>query len=100
MSLYGHTHINIDSLKRWVDALSMDGIQNIDIGGYNFEINDETKKLLELARVYGYRCSIAHAKGDVEEYIAIPSISKEKISAEIPLVKYLAYEVIRSCSEV
>ena len=39
MSLYGHTHINIDSLKRWVDALSMDGIQNIDIGGYNFEIN-------------------------------------------------------------
>ena len=206
MSLYGHTHINIDSLKRWVDALSMDGIQNIDIGGYNFEINDETKKQLELqlqsfsecirqmkegddwrnyyfldnlrqidinnvnhndlrkvladykkisterdalrlvfmrsidiskfkswinskseyvstycnspeykiditkadkkiisdlvARVYGYRCSIAHAKGDVEEYIAIPSISKEKISAEIPLVKYLAYEVIRSCSEV
>lgn len=50
--------------------------------------------------MYGYRCSIAHAKGDVEEYIAIPSISKEKISAEIPLVKYLAYEVIKNCSEV
>lgn len=128
MSLYGHTHINIDSLKRWVDALSMDGIQNIDIHismKYDmdfriFEVDALIKsegnspilrveynptgfeKIISdlVARVYGYRCSIAHAKGDVEEYIAIPSISKEKISAEIPLVKYLAYEVIRSCSEV
>lgn len=47
--------------------------------------------------MYGYRCSIAHAKGDVEKYIAIPSICKEKIPAEIPLVKYLAYEVIKNC---
>ena len=38
-------------------------------------------------------------KGDVEEYIAIPSISKEKITAELPLVKYLAYGVIAHCSE-
>ena len=49
--------------------------------------------------MYGYRCSIAHVKGDVEEYIAVPTISKEIIAAEIPLVKYLAYEVIKNCSE-
>ncbi len=50
-------------------------------------------------RVYSYRCSIAHSKGDVEEYIAIPSLSKEKIVNELPLLKYLAFEVISNCSE-
>ena len=50
-------------------------------------------------RVYKYRCSIAHAKGDVEEYIAIPSVCQETIAAEIPLLKYLAYEVIKQWSE-
>lgn len=64
MSLYGHTHINIDSLKRWVDALSMDGIQNIDIGGYNFEINDETKKLLELQLQSFSECINQMKEGD------------------------------------
>ena len=48
MSLYGHTYINIDSLKRWVNSLSLDGIQSVDVGGYNFEIKDETKELLNL----------------------------------------------------
>lgn len=48
MSLYGHTYINIDSLKRWVNTLSLDGIQSVDVGGYNLEIKDETKELLEL----------------------------------------------------
>lgn len=48
----------------------------------------------------GNEAFASKSKGDVEEYIAIPSISKEKISAEIPLVKYLAYEVIKNCSEV
>lgn len=32
--------------------------------------------------------------------LRFPSISKEKIATEIPLVRYLAYEVIRNCSEV
>ena len=48
MSLYGHTHININSLKRWVNSLSVDEIQSVDVGGYNLEIKDETKELLEL----------------------------------------------------
>ena len=62
----------------------------------------KTKKIISniVERVYGYRCSIAHAKGDVEEYIAIPNISRKIIAAEIPLVKYLAYEVIKNCSEI
>lgn len=52
-----------------------------------------------VARVYGYRCSIAHSKGDVEEYIAIPLLSKKKIANELPLLKYLAFEVISNCSK-
>ena len=48
MSLYGHTYISIDSLKRWVNSLSIDRIQSVDIGGDNLEIKDETKELLEL----------------------------------------------------
>ena len=48
MSLYGHTYISIDSLKRWVNSLSIDRIQSVDIGGNNLEIKDETKELLEL----------------------------------------------------
>ena len=43
MSLYGHTYININSLKRWVNSLSVDEIQSVDVGGYNLEIKDETK---------------------------------------------------------
>ena len=47
---------------------------------YKIDISKDDKKIISglVERVYGYRCSIAHAKGDVEEYIAIPSISKEK----------------------
>lgn len=33
MSLYGHTNINIDSLKRWANALSIDNITEVDYGG-------------------------------------------------------------------
>lgn len=29
MSLYGHTNINIDSLKRWANALSIDNITEV-----------------------------------------------------------------------
>ena len=31
MSLYGHTYISIDSLKRWVNSLSIDRIQSVDM---------------------------------------------------------------------
>lgn len=61
---------------------------------------DDKKIINALAeRVYSYRCSIAHAKGDVEEYIAIPVLSKIKIQNELPLLKYLAFEVIDKWSE-
>lgn len=81
-------HLNYQEIYCNSDTLS------IDISKADGKIIDQ---LVE--RVYSYRCSIAHAKGDVEEFIAIPLLSKERISNELPLLKYLAFEVIESCSE-
>ena len=57
---------------------------------------DELGQRVEL----DYNHKALEENGDVEEYIAIPAISKEKIAAEILIVKYLTYEVITNCSEV
>lgn len=94
--------IDITKFKTWLNSNSEYINIYCNSTEYKIDISKEDKIIISslVERVYGYRCSIAHAKGDVEEYIAIPSISKEKISAEIPLIKYLAYEVIKNCSEV
>ena len=94
--------IDIPKFKTWINSNS----EHFDIycrsQGYKIDLSTEDKKIISniVERVYGYRCSIAHAKGDFEEYIAIPNISRKIIAAEIPLVKYLAYEVIKNCSEI
>lgn len=94
--------IDIPKFKTWINSNS----EHFDIycrsQAYKIDLSKEDKKIISniVERVYGYRCSIAHAKGDVEEYIAIPNISRKIIAAEIPLVKYLAYEVIKNCSEI
>ena len=51
-------------------------------------------------RIYSMRCSIAHANGDVDEYIAVPTVSDSEISLEIELIKYAAYEALKACSEI
>ena len=38
MALYGETKIKIEALQRWVDTLSADGIEDIEVGGENFEL--------------------------------------------------------------
>lgn len=93
--------IDITKLKNWLSSNSKyqeiycnSEVLKIDISKVEGKVTDQ---LVE--RVYCYRCSIAHSKGDVEEYIAIPSLSKQKIANELPLLKYLAFEVISNCSE-
>ena len=94
--------IDVAKFKKWLNSKSEYISSYCDSSEYKVDITKEDKKVISnlTERVYGYRCSIAHAKGDVEEYIAIPSVSKEKIAVEIPLVKYLAYEVIKNWSGV
>lgn len=93
--------VDITKFKAWMNSKSEYMSIYCNSLEYKIDISKEDKKIITslVERVYGYRCSIAHAKGDVEEYIANPSVSKEKIAVEIPLVKYLAYEVIKKCSE-
>lgn len=64
MSLYGHTYINVSSLKRWVNSLNIDEIHNVDVGGYNLEIKDETKKILELQLQEFSECINQMKEGD------------------------------------
>ena len=56
---------------------------------------EKTKIISDLTkRVYDVRCSIAHAKGDDNKDIAIPSLCAAKIEKELPLLKYLSFRVI------
>lgn len=48
-------------------------------------------------RIYYFRCSIAHAKGDIDDYIAIPEINDHQISKEILIIRYVAENVIKQC---
>ena len=45
-------------------------------------------------RIYFFRCAIAHAKGDVDEYLALPEVSESLIIAELPLVRELARKAL------
>lgn len=93
--------VDISKLKGWICANTAYQNQYCNSPELKIDITKEDKKIISslAERVYGYRCSIAHAKGDVEEYIAVPSLSKEIIANELPLLKYLAFEVISNCSE-
>ena len=50
-------------------------------------------------RIYLLRCAIAHAKGDFDGYMAIPDVSNQEIDAELPLIRYVAYEVLKCWSQ-
>ncbi len=94
--------IDVDDFKTWILSDSVlkntycdNSICDIDLSKSNEKI---IGKIAE--RIYLFRCAIAHAKGDVDEYIAIPSLSNSDITSEIPLVKYVSLEVLKKCSEV
>lgn len=93
--------VDIPQFKSWIvsDQKRQDTYCNSNV--LKIDILEKDKKIISdlTERVYSYRCSIAHAKGDVDEYIAIPSLSNQKIADELPLLKYLAFAVIESCSE-
>lgn len=93
--------VNIPKLKTWLCSNIAYQNQYCNSSELKIDITKEDKKIISALaeRVYNYRCSIAHAKGDVEEYIAVPSLCKETIAYELPLLKYLAFEVISNCSE-
>lgn len=89
--------VDIDDLRTWLqkfnNAIYTKGEKAVN------PADDNAKIISRIAeRVYSYRCSIAHAKGDSDEYIAIPEMSNDTISRELPLLKKLSISVLEKYS--
>ncbi len=67
---------------------------------YAIDITKSNDKVLgNLAeRIYFFRCAIAHAKGDIDEYIAIPRLTDKEIEKELDLIRYIAFHVLKKYS--
>lgn len=50
-------------------------------------------------RIYGYRCSIAHAKNNPNLFIALPELSNSIIENELPLVEFISKLVLNYYSK-
>ena len=94
--------LDITAMKNWV--LSSTEYTSLYCSntswGLDFSKTDEKiiNKLAE--RIYTFRCAIAHAKGNIDEYIAVPILNNDDIANALPLIKYIAYEILKVCSEV
>jgi len=92
--------LNINAFKNWLT-----GNQSRE-KKYTTEILSQTSVAINLTkadnkiisklaeRIYYFRCAIAHAKGDSEEYLIIPNIGNEIIENELELMKHLAFLVL------
>lgn len=94
--------ISIRDFKIWVneapDRIGRYTNTGIDEIAIKLSASDE-KILSKLAtRIYYYRCSIAHAKGDIDEFVALPEVCRDEIKKEIPLVRWVAEHTIKKCS--
>lgn len=92
--------IDMSKFKAWI---AQDGNRTIKYCNSQTSPIDLSKsdekivaKLTE--RIYSMRCSIAHAKGDVDEYVAVPFVSDSEVLQELELVRYIAYETLKACS--
>ena len=94
--------LDISKLKSWIlqDKNRVNKYCNSQKNSIDITKSDEKIVGRLGERIYSRRCSIAHAKGDVDEYIAVPTVSDSEISLEIELIKYAAYEALKACSEI
>jgi len=89
------------NFKAWLSRDEGRAKKYCDSSTNSIDLSKSDEKIISnlTERIYSTRCAIAHSKGDTEEYVAIPSISDEKIHREIELIKYVSYEVLKTCSE-
>ena len=93
--------LNVSHFKGWI-ASNADYLSTYCAGdAISLDMSKPDDKIIGklVERIYSYRGSIAHDKGDVDEYIAIPMLSNKNIIGEIPLIKYIAFQVLKECSE-
>lgn len=95
--------IDISIIKEWInDSLErIEQYTNCSDNKLNIDLSKPDEKIISKLseRIYYYRCAIAHAKGDTNDYLAVPEQSDEIIQKEIPLLKLIAQKVLKSCSE-
>ena len=48
MSIYGVKEVRVEALQRWVERLTVEDINSIEIGGRDFVIEDATKEVIKL----------------------------------------------------
>lgn len=101
MSTIADKVIDVSNLKQYISgdpALLAQYTSDTSIhNSILIDLNATDKKIInKLAeRIYFFRCSIAHAKGDVDEYLAQPDISDKTIQAELPLMKTVAFKTLQ-----
>ena len=101
LKLVLHKVIDVSNLKQYIScdpALLAQYTSDTSIhNSILIDLNATDKKIInKLAeRIYFFRCSIAHAKGDVDEYLAQPDISDKTIQAELPLMKTVAFKTLQ-----
>lgn len=93
--------IDVEELILWINS-DVERIKKYcesDI--YSLDLDKPNEKILAslTERIYSYRCSIAHAKGDIDEALSIPLINDKNIEKELELMKFISYEVLKVCSE-
>ncbi|GLB33043.1 hypothetical protein LAD12857_49660 [Lacrimispora amygdalina] len=95
--------VNIQNIKDWInrDIARIEQYTNWTEPRVNIDILKSDDKIIDklAERFYYFRCAIAHAKGDTDEYLAIPEQSNEIICNEIDLIKLVAEQVMLNCSE-
>lgn len=95
--------LDITIIKDWISSNPKRVKQycNSSEARININLSNSDEKIIgKLAeRIYYYRCSIAHAKGNTEEYLAVPEQSDDIIKKEIPLLKLISEKVLKECSE-
>ena len=93
--------IDMTALKTWLgdDINRTTKYCHSEIAPIDLSKNDD-KIIARLAeRIYIFRCAIAHSKGDIDEFVAIPSVSDKEVLKEIELIKFVSYEALKACSE-
>lgn len=96
--------LNVNNFKNWISKNPQYNNQYTQdtLSAINVDMSKSDEKIIgKIAeRIYYFRCAIAHAKGDADEYLAIPEQSDAVICRELPLLKLIAIEALTICSEV
>lgn len=94
--------IDVDSFKSWIEKDEMRIDKYCLSASLPIDVSKSDDKIIAglASRIYAFRCAIAHSKGDIDEFIAVPLTNDNEILNEIELIKYVAYEALKKCSEI